>query len=182
MRIIISCNPYDVHIFNIKMLVLHFSVSYLCAGIRRSPATSMTSHSCRDLRQPSILRKVTSAWDRAVNIQSSGHAHGSIDTHEDSVALLLDVLCPHSDTQTKTGILHKHTDTRTNRHKEKETEALSACVDADSVLFKTKRQMCGESYDGCFMSSMSHLPRTYSLSPSLFNRVTVCRQKQTKDL
>lgn len=67
-----------------------------------------------------------------MNILSSGHAHGSIDTHEDSVALLLDVLRSHSDTQT-------------NTHKEKETETLSACVDADSRLFKTKRQMCGKS-------------------------------------
>ncbi len=100
-----------------------------------------------------------SAWDRAVNIHSSGHAHGSIDTHEDSVALLLDVLCPtvtcrqsHSHKNT-----HTHTHTRTNRHKEKETEALSACVDADSLLFKTKRQMWGESYDSCSVSSMCHL-------------------------
>lgn len=50
-----------------------------------------------------------------------------------------------------------HTKKRTNRHKEKETEALSACVGADSLLFKTKRQMCGESYTSCSVSPMRHL-------------------------
>lgn len=63
----------------------------------------MTSHSCLDLRYPSILRKVASAWDRAVNIHSSGHAHGSIDMHEDNVALLLDVLFPQIQTHKETG-------------------------------------------------------------------------------
>lgn len=48
---------------------------------------------------------------------SSGHAHGSIDTHEDSVALLLDVLRSRSDSQTKTSV-------DTNRHGDKERERL----------------------------------------------------------
>lgn len=58
------------------------------------------------------MRKVASAWDSVVNRLSSGHAHGSMDTHEDSVALLLDVLFPHGDEDTD--------------RKKKDTEALSA--------------------------------------------------------
>lgn len=61
---------------------------------------------------------------------SSGHAHGSIDTHEDSVALLLDVLRSRGDTQTETSI-------DTSRHGDKETETVRACVDTDSLLLRT---------------------------------------------
>lgn len=73
-----------------------------------------------------------------------------------------------------------HTRTRTNRHKEKETEALSACVDAHSLLFKTKRQMCRGSHASCSVFCLVPFPHTFSRHFS--NRVTVCRQKQTKAL
>lgn len=65
------------------------------------------------------MRKVTSAWDRAVNMHSSGHAHCSIDTHEDSVALLLDVLRPHNGTQTRTNIQQTHKDKDRKRKRQK---------------------------------------------------------------
>lgn len=78
---------------------------------------------------------------------SSGHAHGSIDTHEDSVALLLDVLFSHGDGRQR----------RTHRHGEEDTETLSARDDADSVVLKTKREMYSESCASCSVFSMCHL-------------------------
>lgn len=65
-------------------------LSYLCAGILRSPAISTTSHSCLVLRYVSMRLKVCSAWLSAWN-NSSG-THGSMEAHEDSVWLLLEVL------------------------------------------------------------------------------------------
>lgn len=81
------------------------------------------------------------------------------------------------------------TNTNTHTHRQKDTkrrrQALNACVDADSLFVRDKETdvwtdvcaLCLQCATLFFVEIRSHV-----FSPSLFNRVTVRRQKQTKAL
>lgn len=100
------------------------------------------------------MRKVTSAWDTAVNIHSSGHAHGSNDTHEDSVALLFDVLAK----------IHSNKHGQTDR--EGDLEYMSGCW----FSFVTSRQMLCRALGSvpCFHVASSPSKMSLKLPVKLF--------------
>lgn len=162
MRTTISCSHNEVHLFNITIFAMHVCVTFffvsLLLPVCRYPPFSSHQYDITQLSGPQVALHLA---EGDVGVGQSGehtllwtctrlHRHA---WRQCGAAVRRPVPTQwHADRDR-----HSHKHTRTNRHKEKETETLSACVDADSLLFKTKRQMCEESYTSCSVSSMCHL-------------------------